>query len=182
MRFIQGQRMASDPPKPPDAFLSYTRFDDEYHGGAISEFCRRLANAVRAVTGVPFEIFQDVEGIGVGEHWPDKLNEMLSDVRFFIPILTPNYFTSKPCLEELEKFLRAEIERGRNDPCCQSITLNATFWRTRTSAPPTPCRARCTNASGRTGASCASSRSTPVPCAEPWSGWLGTSARRAAAG
>jgi hypothetical protein len=68
--------------KPPDAFLSYTRFDDHNDGGAISEFCRRLANAVRAVTGVPFEIFQDVEGIGVGEHWPGKLDRMLDEARF----------------------------------------------------------------------------------------------------
>jgi hypothetical protein len=107
--------MASKRPKPPDAFLSYTRFDDGHDGGAISEFCRRLASAVRAVTGVPFEIFQDIEGIGIGEHWPGKLDEMLNEVRFFIPILTPSYFTSKPCREELEKFLSAEAERERND-------------------------------------------------------------------
>lgn len=100
---------------PPDAFLSYTRFDDQHHSGAITELCRRLASAVRAVTGVPFEIFQDVEGIGIGEHWPGKLDDMLNDARFFIPILTPSYFTSKPCREELEKFLRAEAERQRND-------------------------------------------------------------------
>jgi formylglycine-generating enzyme required for sulfatase activity len=101
--------------RPPDAFLSYTRFDDRHDGGAISEFCRRLASAVQAVTGAPFEIFQDVEGIGVGEHWPGKLDEMLNEARFFIPILTPSYFTSKPCRDELEKFLRAEAKFGRND-------------------------------------------------------------------
>ncbi|MGH6886087.1 MAG: toll/interleukin-1 receptor domain-containing protein, partial [Geminicoccales bacterium] len=101
--------------KPPDAFLSYTRFDDQHDGGAISELCRRLASAVRAVTGVPFRIFQDVEGIGVGEHWSGKLDQMLNEARFFIPIVTPSYFTSKPCREELEKFLRAEAARGRND-------------------------------------------------------------------
>ncbi len=101
--------------KPPDAFLSYTRFDDRHDGGAISEFCRRLAGAVRAVTGVPFEIFQDVEGIGIGEHWPGKLDRMLDETRFFIPILTPSYFTSRPCRDELERFLGVEAQRGRND-------------------------------------------------------------------
>jgi TIR domain len=107
--------MASTPPKPPDPFLSYTRFDDRHDGGAISEFCRRLASAVRAVTGVPFKVFQDVGGIGIGEHWPGKLDQMLDEARFFIPIVTPSYFTSKPCRDEPEKFLRAEAERGRND-------------------------------------------------------------------
>ena len=101
--------------KPPDAFLSYTRFNDQHDGGAISEFCRKLASAVQAVTGVPFDIFQDVEGIGIGEHWPGKLDRMLDQARFFIPILTPSYFTSKACRDELAKFLHAEAERGRYD-------------------------------------------------------------------
>ena len=99
----------------PDAFLSYTRFDDWHDGGAISELCRRLASAVQAVTGGPFDVFQDVEGIGIGEHWPGKLDQMLDQARFFIPILTPSYFTSRPCRDELEKFLRVEAKRGRND-------------------------------------------------------------------
>jgi hypothetical protein len=105
--------MASE--RPPDAFLSYTRFDDQHDGGAISALCRRLASAVQAVTGAPFDIFQDVEGIGIGEHWPGKLDRMLDHARFFIPILTPSYFTSRPCRDELSKFLRAEADRGRND-------------------------------------------------------------------
>jgi formylglycine-generating enzyme required for sulfatase activity len=99
--------------RPPDAFLSYTRFDDRRR--FISAFREHLEDAVREVTGQLFEIFQDVDGIGIGEHWPDKLDQMLDEARFFIPIVTPSYFTSKPCREELEKFLRAEAARGRND-------------------------------------------------------------------
>lgn len=99
----------------PDAFLSYTRFDDERERGRISRLRRELADEVRAITGQLFEIFQDVEGIGIGELWAGKLDRMLDQVRFFIPILTPSYFNSAACREELEKFLRAEAERGRND-------------------------------------------------------------------
>ena len=99
----------------PDAFLSYTRFDDRHAGGAISKLCSRLASEVQAVTGGAFDIFQDVEGIGIGEHWPGKLDQMLDQARFFIPILTPSYFTSRPCRDELEKFLRVEAKRERND-------------------------------------------------------------------
>ena len=99
----------------PDAFLSYTRFDDQRDHGAISEFRKRLANAVRVVSGEPFEIFQDVDGIGLGEHWPDKVDEMLEEVRFFIPILTPSYFKSRACREELEKFLELEQTTGHKD-------------------------------------------------------------------
>lgn len=81
--------------RPPDAFLSYTRFDEQHGDGAISQFRDRLASAVRAVAGEPFEIFQDVDGIGLGKHWPTTLERMLDQARFFIPILTPSYFTSK---------------------------------------------------------------------------------------
>jgi hypothetical protein len=35
----------------PDAFLSYTRFDDRHDGGAISELYRRLASAVQEADG-----------------------------------------------------------------------------------------------------------------------------------
>jgi formylglycine-generating enzyme required for sulfatase activity len=101
--------------KPPDAFLSYTRFDDQNDGGAISQFRIRLANAVRAVTGEQFEIFQDVDGIGLGEKWADKLDQVLDQGRFFIPIVTPSYFMSGACRDELAKFLAVEAERGRND-------------------------------------------------------------------
>jgi hypothetical protein len=69
---------------------------------------------VRAVTGEPFEIFQDVDGIGIGEHWPDKMVQMLDEARFFIPILTPSHFNSTACRDD-KKFLRAEAKRGRND-------------------------------------------------------------------
>ena len=89
---------------PPDAFLSYTRFDDRHDGGAISEFRRRLADSVRAVTGEAFEIFQDMDGIGLGQHWPGKLDEMLKETRFFIPILTPSFFRSQACRESSISF------------------------------------------------------------------------------
>jgi formylglycine-generating enzyme required for sulfatase activity len=121
---IPDQKVSERPPettavKPappvPDAFLSYTRFDDQNDGGAISEFRMRLANEVRAVTGKPFEIFQDIDGIGLGEKWSGKLDQILDQARFFIPIITPNYFTSEACRDEIEKFLRAEADRGRSD-------------------------------------------------------------------
>jgi hypothetical protein len=101
--------------KPPDAFLSYTRFDDEYHGGAISAFREQLSMAVRAVTAKPFEVFQDVGGIGLGENWPKRLNIVLGEARFFIPILTPSYFESNACRAELQTFLEFENESGRDD-------------------------------------------------------------------
>jgi formylglycine-generating enzyme required for sulfatase activity len=111
-------------PKPPDAFLSYTRFDDRRERGKISQFRQELADEVQAVTAEPFDIFQDVDGIGLGEHWPGKLDEMLDQARFFVPILTPLYFKSKPCRGELEKFAQLERKAGRDD------LILPIYWRT----------------------------------------------------
>lgn len=97
----------------PDAFLSYTRFDDRYD--KISEFRTWLSDAVEEVSGNAFDIFQDVEGIGLGEKWRDVLDDMLDQARFFIPILTPKFFNSDACRDELTKFLELERKAGRQD-------------------------------------------------------------------
>ena len=97
----------------PDAFLSYTRFDDRR--GKISEFREWLSDAVEEVSGHPFDIFQDIEGIGLGEKWQDVLDQMLDQARFFMPILTPKFFNSGPCRDELTKFLELERKTGRQD-------------------------------------------------------------------
>ena len=97
----------------PDAFLSYTRFDDRYR--KISEFRERLSNEVATVSGHHFDIFQDINGIGLGEKWQDVLDQMLDQARFFIPILTPKFFNSRPCRDELTKFLDLERRTGRQD-------------------------------------------------------------------
>lgn len=107
--------MASTLLRPPDAFLSYTRNDDEYTGGQITMFRQHLELAVQAVTGKPFVIFQDVDGIGLGEHWQDKLDLMINQAQFFLPMITPSFFESRPCRAELEHFLKAERQAGRND-------------------------------------------------------------------
>lgn len=107
--------MAAKPGKEPDAFLSYTRSDDLYAGGRITMFREHLERTVRAITGRPFLIFQDIDGIGLGEHWPDKLDSMLARTRFFMPMLTPSFFQSQACRHELEQFLAAEGRAGRKD-------------------------------------------------------------------
>ena len=94
----------------PDAFLSYTRFDDRHR--KISEFRERLSNEVEFISGHHFDIFQDVDGIGLGEKWQDVLDQMLDQARFFIPILTPKFFNSRPCRDELTKFLDLERKTG----------------------------------------------------------------------
>jgi hypothetical protein len=61
----------------PVAFLSYARFNNQLDEDRISDFCKRLAGEVEAVTGEPFEIFQDLRNIRVGQQWKERPSRFL---------------------------------------------------------------------------------------------------------
>jgi CheY-like chemotaxis protein len=101
---------------PPVAFLSYTRKDDEFYGGYITAFRKMLENAVHVVTGEQsFQIFQDIDGIVIGENWQKKLAEAIHGSSFFVPMLSPLFLNSKPCRDETRQFLEHERGLGRDD-------------------------------------------------------------------
>lgn len=99
----------------PDALMSYTRFDDEQSGAYLTTFREKLCGEVRAHTGRPFHIFQDIEDIKWGQQFEQRIDQALETIMFFIPILTPSFFNSRFCRYELEKFLQREARLGRND-------------------------------------------------------------------
>jgi hypothetical protein len=89
-----------------EAFLSYTRIDDEFFGGSITSLRRAIELGVQVVTGDKyFKIFQDIDGIELGQKWQERLDETLSSARFLIPIITPLFFSSDACRNELHKFI-----------------------------------------------------------------------------
>ena len=103
-------------PAPATAFLSYTRTDDDFHGGYITSFRKMLENAVRVVTGdKTFQVFQDVEGIVIGEQWQKKLSEAINRSSVLVPMLTPLFFNSGPCRDEVTEFLAHERTLERDD-------------------------------------------------------------------
>ncbi len=101
--------------KPAQAFLSYAHADDEFLEGGITWLRRELQRGMQALTGEPFEIFQDKDGIAFGEHWPDRIEDALVGARFLIPILTPSYLASPQCRAEAATFLDLEKQAGRRD-------------------------------------------------------------------
>jgi CheY-like chemotaxis protein len=100
----------------PLAFLSYTRKDNEFFGGYITAFRRALENAVHVVSGEEqFRIFQDVDGIVIGENWQKKLDEVINKSSFLVPMLSPLFFNSQPCRYEVCQFLEHERALHRDD-------------------------------------------------------------------
>lgn len=101
--------------QPPVGFMSYARFDDAHENGRLSEFCKRLSGEVRLQSGEEFPIFQDRNDIHLGQNWKRSIEESLDAVTFLIPILTPGFFKSEACREELERFLERENRLERTD-------------------------------------------------------------------
>jgi parallel beta-helix repeat protein len=99
----------------PDAFMSYSRSDDQYERQHLTLFRERLEGAVHQHTGMPFAIFQDTEGVLWGQDWRQRLDDSLATVTFLIPILTPSFFTSPYCRDEVDRFLKRERALSRND-------------------------------------------------------------------
>ena len=98
----------------PMAFMSYAHVDNKY--GQLAEFRERLSNEVHVQTGDEFPIFVDRDDILYGQPWRQRIEYALKqEVTFIFPILTPSFFKSKACREEIELFLEREKTLGRED-------------------------------------------------------------------
>ena len=103
------------PDQNPRAFLSYTRIDDRRDGGRITNLREQLSGEVQMQTGQAFEIFQDVKDIEWGQSAAARIEIALDEVTFLIPILTPSFFNSQACRDEVLRFLEHERRLDRND-------------------------------------------------------------------
>ena len=66
-------------------------------------------------TGQEFTIFQDRD-IQWGQNWKRRIEKSLDEeVTFLIPIITPSFFKSKACRDELGRFLERERRLNRDD-------------------------------------------------------------------
>jgi len=99
--------------KTPAAFMSYVHSDDKYK--QLTTFRERLSDEVGMQTGSDFPIFQDRKDIQWGQHWRERIENSLDEVTFLIPIITPSFFNSEHCREELKRFIEREEKLKRND-------------------------------------------------------------------
>lgn len=110
------QQSPTAQPSQHHGFLSYTRIDDEFFGGGITALRQTLELGVKVVSGNrEFSIFQDIEGIELGEKWQERLDEALVATRVLIPVVTPLFFQSPACRDELGKFIDHERSLRRAD-------------------------------------------------------------------
>jgi hypothetical protein len=97
---------------PTVAFFSYTRNDDRLTRGVVSAIRSELEDAVSLYNGAPLQVFQDTEDIEGGDLWRERLEQALAEATIFVPLITPAFFKSVHCREELSRFL-ARSDAGR---------------------------------------------------------------------
>jgi len=94
--------------------MSYVHSDDKYQ--QLTTLRERLSDEVGMQIGIEFPIFQDTKDIQWGQNWEQRINNALDqEITFLIPIITPSFFNSQPCRDELERFLAVEKRLERND-------------------------------------------------------------------
>lgn len=93
-------------------FLSYARMDDEAELGRISQLAKDVVSQYEMLTGETIKLFVDRDAIKWGSKSRQVIDDSLASVKFFIPVMTPRYFTRKECIRELEYFAKRAKELG----------------------------------------------------------------------
>ncbi|QIZ97465.1 toll/interleukin-1 receptor domain-containing protein [Leifsonia sp. PS1209] len=95
-----------------DGFWSYVHADDDAETGRIAQLARDVASQFEMLTGEPVQLFLDRDNLVWGDDWRPRIDESLSSIAFFMPIITPRYFQSAECRRELNFFARNAEKLG----------------------------------------------------------------------
>ncbi len=95
-----------------NAFFSYVHADNEAEGERISRLARDIAAQFEMLTGEQLSLFLDVDSLSWGDDWRKEIDSSLNSVAFFIAVLTPRYFKSPECRNELNFFARRAANLG----------------------------------------------------------------------
>lgn len=85
-------------------FWSYAHEDDRLDGGRLTALARQLAEEYALITGDTIELFVDRDDLSWGDEWRKIIDAALSSTSFFVPVITPRYFTRPECRRELLDF------------------------------------------------------------------------------
>lgn len=86
-------------------FWSYVHADDETDMGRVTQLARDIVSHYEAIMAEEITLFLDRDDLHWGDQWRDKIDDALSNVAFFIPVLTPRYFGRVECRREMQFFI-----------------------------------------------------------------------------
>jgi len=85
-------------------FWSYVHRDDDADMGRVAQLARDIVEGYEALTAEKIQLFLDRDDMHWGDLWRDRVDDALSNVAFFIPVITPRYFKSAECRREFQFF------------------------------------------------------------------------------
>src|SRR4051812_29292169 len=80
--------------------------------GRVVQLAKDIVAHYEALTAEKIELFLDRDDLRWGDQWRDKIDESLANVAFFIPVVTPRYFTRVECRHELQFFANRTEKLG----------------------------------------------------------------------
>lgn len=95
-----------------DGFWSYVQDDNAASFEKIVRLGRDLQSVYQMISGTSVSLFIDRDSLEWGDAWKSVIKSNLGTVAFFIPIVTPAYFSSPACRSELEAFARRTTAEG----------------------------------------------------------------------
>jgi hypothetical protein len=96
-------------------FWSYVHKDDAAMHGAIHRLAEHVSQEFEVLSGgAPLNLFLDSAKLEWGDRWREKIDAALEGTTFFIPIVTPSYFASGECRNELLGFAERARQLGRS--------------------------------------------------------------------
>ncbi len=96
-------------------FWSYARKDDKAEKGRISQLAQDIVEQYEMLTGESISIYIDTEENKWGGKWRENIDTALSEVVFFIPVITPRYVQSAECRREIQYFIHGAEKLGLKD-------------------------------------------------------------------
>jgi hypothetical protein len=113
--FAGGPRTLSRPSDPAAellGFWSYVHADDTVDMGRVTQLARDIVANYEAIKAEEIRLFLDRDDLHWGDQWRDEVDEALSNVAFFVPVITPRYFMRPECRREFQYFLQRRQASG----------------------------------------------------------------------
>ena len=107
-----------------NGFWSYVRVDDDAELNRISRLARDVVAQYEMISGDKIDLFLDIDSIELGEFWREKIEEKISSAVFFIPVITPRFFSSRSCISELREFYGGAKKLGVDELIIPLLYIN----------------------------------------------------------
>jgi hypothetical protein len=93
-------------------FWSYVHKDDDVDMGRVTQLARDIVANYEAIKAEEIRLFLDRDDLHWGDRWRDQVDDALSNVAFFVPVITPRYFMRPECRREFQYFLQKARSLG----------------------------------------------------------------------